>query len=98
VICRLPRAAPHYRRAPPIARALLGEVVEAGCARQLSHDHVAWLDLNDRADVLQADMFMDPIHLDARGNAAMADVLAPVLEASLRQFESRSTSAPAHGR
>jgi len=30
------------------------------------------------------DMFMDPIHLDARGNAAMAEVLAPVLEAALR--------------
>ena len=38
---------------------------------------------NDRADVLQADMFMDPIHLDARGNAAMAEILAPVLEATL---------------
>jgi len=29
------------------------------------------------------DMFMDPIHLDARGNAAMAEILAPVLEATL---------------
>jgi len=28
-------------------------------------------------------MFMDPIHLDARGNAAMAEILAPVLEATL---------------
>jgi hypothetical protein len=66
-------------------------------AIQLSLDRVAWLDLNDRADVLQPDMFMDPIHLDARGNAAMADVLAPVVEAALRQFESRSISAPEHG-
>jgi len=40
---------------------------------------------------------MDPIHLDARGNAAMADVLAPVLEAALRQSESRGISAPEHG-
>ena len=64
---------------------------------QLSLDRVAWLDLNDRADVLQPDRFMDPIHLDARGNAAMADVLAPVLEAALRQFDSRSISAPEHG-
>jgi len=51
---------------------------------ELRREGVSWLDLNDRADVLQADMFMDPIHLDARGNAAMAEVLAPVLEAALR--------------
>jgi lysophospholipase L1-like esterase len=64
---------------------------------QLSLERVAWLDLNNRADVLQPDMFMDPIHLDARGNAAIADVLAPVLEAALRRSESRNMSAPEHG-
>jgi lysophospholipase L1-like esterase len=69
------------------------ELVEA----QLSLERVAWLDLNDRADFLKADMFMDPIHLDPRGNAAIADVLAPVLEAALRRSESRSMSAPEHG-
>jgi lysophospholipase L1-like esterase len=51
---------------------------------EFDREGVAWLDLNDRADVLHHDMFMDPIHLDARGNAAMADVVAPVLEAKRR--------------
>jgi lysophospholipase L1-like esterase len=51
---------------------------------ELRRDDIACLDLNDRADVLRPEMFMDPIHLDARGNAAMAEVLAPVLEAALR--------------
>jgi len=41
-------------------------------------------------------MLMDAIHLDTRGSAAMADVLAPVLEAAVPQFESRSISAPEH--
>jgi len=49
---------------------------------ELAREGIAWLDLNDRADVLHHEMFMDPIHLDARGNAVMADILAPTLAAS----------------
>jgi lysophospholipase L1-like esterase len=61
------------------------EQVKAALARE----GVACLDLNDRADVLHLEMFMDPIHLDARGHAAMAEILAPVLEARLRTSAQR---------
>jgi hypothetical protein len=44
---------------------------------------VAWLDLNDRGAILHH-LFLEHIHLDARGNAAMADIVEPALSASLR--------------
>lgn len=37
---------------------------------------VAILDLNDHADAFLADMFMDDLHLDARGNKIMAAIVA----------------------
>ena len=68
------------RRATPGRYSRFREQAET----EFRREEIAWLDLNDRADVLRPDMFMDPIHLDARGNAAMAEVLAPVLEATPR--------------
>jgi len=61
---------------------------------ELRREGVTSLDLNDRADVLRAEMFMDPIHLDARGNAAMAEVLAPILETRLRTSARQSDTPP----
>lgn len=44
-------------------------------ARLMEKD-VAILDLNDHADAFLADMFMDDLHLDARGNKIMAAIVA----------------------
>jgi lysophospholipase L1-like esterase len=40
---------------------------------------VPLLDLNEHADRIEANMFMDNVHLDARGNQVMAQIVAPVL-------------------
>jgi len=40
---------------------------------------VPLLDLNEHADRIEANMFMDNVHLDARGNQVMAQIVAAVL-------------------
>ena len=51
---------------------------EAG--RRLREAGVAHVDLNDFPEAFERSMFMDRIHLDARGNRAMADVVRGVIQ------------------
>lgn len=40
---------------------------------------VALLDLNEHTERIESNMFMDNVHLDARGNQVMAEIIAPIL-------------------